>query len=221
VNRRTKVVAGAAAGLAAAGGGAAIAATQFSPKTENEAVISDAAKQLGVQPSDLSKALKKALEDRVDAAVAAGRLTKEQGDELKSRVESGDFPLFGFGSRGPGLGFFGHFGPFHHLDAAASYLGLTEAQLRSNLDSGETLAQIAKDQGKSVDGLVSALVDGAKQRLDAAVKDGRITQAQENQILSDLKSRITDFVNGKFFFPRRAGGPFGGFVPDRAGGPPL
>jgi hypothetical protein len=219
MKRRTKIVAGAAAGLAAAGGGAAIAATQFSPKAENDAVIADAAKQLGVQPSDLSNALKKALEDRVDAAVAAGRLTKEQADELKSRIESGDVPLFGgFGFRGPG---FFHFGPFHDLDAAASYLGLTASQLRSKLESGETLAQVAKDQGKSVDGLVSALVDSAKKRLDDAVTAGRLTRQQEDQILSDLKLRITDFVNGKFVFPRRPGGAFGGFVPDRAGGPPL
>jgi hypothetical protein len=34
----------------------------------------------------------------VDAAVAAGRLTKAQSDELKQQIESGNVPLFG----GPG-----------------------------------------------------------------------------------------------------------------------
>lgn len=197
---KRKVVAGAAAGLAVAGGGAAVAATQFSPKTENQAVISDAAQQLGVQPSDLSKALKKALEDRVDAAVAAGRLTRQQGDQLKARIESGDVPLFGLGFHGPG---FGHFGFFGGLDAAASYLGVTTDQLRTEVESGKTLAQVAKDKGKSVDGLVSALVDGARSRLDAAVEDGRLTQSQADSMLSDLKSRITDFVNGTLPSPPR------------------
>jgi hypothetical protein len=118
---KPKVIAGAVAGLAVAGGGAAVAANQLgSPKQESQAVLNDAAKQLGVEPSALSAALKKALENRVDDAVAAGRLTKAQGDELKQRIESGDMPLFG--GAGPG---FHHHGPFGGLDAAASYLGLT------------------------------------------------------------------------------------------------
>src|SRR5438876_6550977 len=120
---KRKLAVGAVAGLAAAGGGGAIAATQFdSPSAESQAIVNDAAQQLGVQPSALSDALKKALSDRVDAAVAAGRLTKEQGDALKTRIQSGDYPLFGFPHGG-----FGHFGHFADLDAAATYLGLTPA----------------------------------------------------------------------------------------------
>jgi hypothetical protein len=192
--RKPKLIAGAVAGLAVAGGGAAFAATQLgSPQQENQAVLNDAAKQLGVKPSALSAALKKALENRVDAAVAAGRLTKAQGDELKQRIESGEVPLFG----GPGRAFHhDHAGAFGSLDAAAGYLGLTEAQLRTQLDSGKSLAAVAKAQGKSVDGLVQALVDAAKKKLDAAVSAGRLTQSQADSILADLKTRVTDFVNG-------------------------
>jgi len=189
---KPKVIAGTVAGLAVAGGGAAYAATQFgSPQQENQAVLNDAAKQLGVQPSALSAALKKALENRVDEAVAAGRLTKAQGNELKQRIESGDVPLFG----GPGHGFGHHAGPFGGLDAAAGYLGLTETQLRTQLESGKSLADVAKAQGKTVDGLVQALVGAAKKKIDAAVTAGRLTQSQADSIVADLKSRVTDFVN--------------------------
>lgn len=195
---RPRIVAGAVAGLAVAGGGAAIAATHFgSPKAENQAVLNDAGNQLGVTPSALSDALKKALENRVDEAVAAGRLTKEQGAELKQRIEAGDLPLLGFpllGARG-----FPHFGPrefgsFGRLDAAASYLGLTEAQLESRLNGGKALAEIAKAKGKSVDGLVDALYAAQKKQLDDAVTAGRLTKSQEQSILADLKTRIRDFV---------------------------
>src|SRR5689334_21373987 len=166
---RPKVMAGAVAGLTVAGAGGAYAATHFgSPQQENQAVVDDAAKQLGVQPSALSAALKKALENRVDDAVAAGRLTKAQGDELKQRIESGDLPLFG----APG---FHHHGRFGGLDAASTYLGLTDAQLRTQLESGKSLADVAKAQGKTVDGLVQAIVDSAKKKLDAAVAAGRLT----------------------------------------------
>jgi urease accessory protein UreF len=207
---KLKVGAGVAAAAAVAGGGAAIAADRLGSSSDSQAVVNDAAKQLGVTPSALTAALKKALENRVDAAVAAGRLTKEQGEELKQRIESGDLPLF-FGPRG---------GPHEHfgeLDAAASYLGLTEAQLETQLENGKSLAQVAKDRGKSVDGLIQALVDQATKRLDAAVAAGRLTKAQEQQILVGLKQRITDFVNGirgrdhDFRFDRGFAGPPPGY----------
>ncbi len=193
-NAKRKAAAGAAVAVAIAGGGAAIGATQLSsPKDESQAVVNDAAKQLGVQPQALTDALEKALENRVDAAVADGRLTKEQGDALKQRIESGDVPLF----LGPALGEHGRLGHFADLDAAASYLGLTEAELRTQLVAGKTLAQVATAEGKSVDGLIDALVSATKEHLDDAVAAGRLTQAQEDQLLGDLKQRITDRVNGK------------------------
>ena len=87
-----KLILGAVAGLAVVGTGAAVAATQFGdPKAESEAIIKDAAGQLGVQPSQLSDALKKAYENRIDAAVAAGRLTKAQGDAIKAQIEAGTY----------------------------------------------------------------------------------------------------------------------------------
>ncbi len=65
--------AGATAAVAAlVGGGAAIAADRLSPTQESDAVVADAAKQLGVDASKLDAALKKALQNRVDAAVTAG-----------------------------------------------------------------------------------------------------------------------------------------------------
>ncbi len=228
---KRKVVAGTVAALAVGGAGAGIAATKLgnSPSAESKAIVNDAAKELGVQPTQLSDAIKKALSARVDAAVADGRLTKAQGAELKARIASDNFPLFG-----PQAFDGGHFG--HHggpgMDAAAKYLGLTEAKLRDQLDSGKTLAEVAKAQNKSVDGLIAALKDDAKQKLDAAVKAGRLTQAQETRILADLDQRISGFVNGKLMRHERGfeGRPFGnrpfgsrpfGGRPDRDGGPPA
>jgi hypothetical protein len=198
-------IAGAVAALGVAGTGAALAATQLgSPKEESQAVIDDAAQQLGIDSAKLSAALTKALQNRVDAAVAAGRLTEAEGAALKARIGSGDAPLlFGGGHR---VGF-GH-GP--DLSTAASYLGLTETQLRTQLESGKTLAEIARDQSKSVDGLVQALVDAKTEKLDAAVAAGRLTEAQKQAILTDLKQRMTELVNGTMpalHGPRGFGGP--------------
>jgi len=193
-SHRNKIVAIVSALVIVVGAGAAVGATgALSPKQESEAVVNDAADQLGVEPSELTAALKTALKNRVDAAVAAGRLTAAQGTEMKARIDAGDVPLLGFGP-GPGH----HGGPhgIHGgLDAAADYLGITDAQLRTALVSGKTLAQVAKTNGKSVDGLVAALVADAKADLAAAVKAGRLTQAKANSMQADLKARITDLVN--------------------------
>lgn len=216
---KRKVVAVGVAALAVGGTGAGIAATKLahSPAEESQAVVNDAAKSLGVAPSKLSAALKKALEDRVDAAVADGRLTQAQGQELKQRIESGDFPIFGPPGGGPGFGF--HHAAMRGLDAAASYLGLTEDQLRTQLESGKSLAQVAQAQGKSVSGLEQALVADAKSHLDQEVKEGHLTQAQADAMLNELKQHVADLVNGKLP-PRPQGFGFHrGF--DREGPPSM
>lgn len=206
-NLKGKVVAGVVAVLALAGGGAALAATQLgTPKEESQAVVDDVAKQLGVQPSELSAAIEQALENRLDEAVAAGRLTQEQADRMKERLRAGDVPLFGHGLRGM-------HGPGHglarggHLEAAASYLGLSEAALREQLEAGKTLAEVAKARGKSVDGLVDTLVADAKKELDEAVAAGRLDEERRDDILERLEERLTAMVNGE----RPARGERGGF----------
>ena len=81
------------------------------------------------------------------------------------------------------------------IEAVASYLGLTKAELRTARENGTTLAQLATQQGKSVAGLKQAMYDAAKADLDKAVAAGRITSAQEKTMLSGLQSHLDDMVN--------------------------
>ena len=211
-SHRKKLVAVIATLVVVIGAGAAIGATgALSPKQESDAVVNDAAKELGVQPSELTAALKTALKNRVDAAVEAGRLTEAQGKAMKARIDAGGVPLFGLG----GEVRHGPHGLHGGLEAAASYLGLTEANLRSALEGGKTLAQVAQGQDKSVDGLIAAMVADAKQDLADAVKAGRLTQAQSNAMQAGLKARITDLVNNAPPAGRRLG-PGPGFGPPTA-----
>lgn len=201
MTRIQKITVAVIAVVAVGGAGAAVAATKLgSPQEESKAVVNDAAKQLGVTPERLTTALKTALKNRVDAAVKAGRMTKAEGDALKARIDENAVPLLG-----PGRGRFGHGGPGHHgpghlhgLETAAKYLGMTEASLRTALEGGKTLAQVAKDRDKSVDGLIDALVADKRDGIDQAVKDGKLTRAEADEFLSGLKARVTDMVNGRF-----------------------
>jgi hypothetical protein len=215
MTRIQKIAVGVVALVAVSGAGAAVAATQLrSPEQESRAVVNDAAAQLGVTPERLTNALKTALKNRIDEAVEDGRLTQEEGNELKRAIDEEDVPMLGpgFGKRlfGPGFGpglEKRHVGPHHfgHLDVAAEYLGMTEAALREALEDGKTLAQVARDRNKSVDGLVDALVAQKRERINDAVEDGDLTRAQANEILEDVRGMVTDMVNGRF--PRFDGKP--------------
>ena len=104
---------------------------------------------------------------------------------------------------GNGTGRAGHPGPA----AIASYLGLTPTQLRAQLRSGKTLAQIAVAQGKSVSGLEAAIYADVQAHLDQAVAKSRLSAAQEQTLLTRLKGRLDDIVNHAFTRARAACAP--------------
>ncbi|MFL5887335.1 MAG: hypothetical protein ACJ77M_19875 [Thermoleophilaceae bacterium] len=216
-----------AAGLAAfGGGGVAYAVGQGSAGSERQAFLNDVAGRLHVSPSRLKSAIQSAYADRLDAAVKAGKLTQAQADAIKKRVQqNGGAPFLG--PRGGHALFAGPGGPFRPgFDAAAGYLGLTADQLHTQLESGKSLADIARAKNKDLNGLKAAIKSSVKTRLDTAVKNKRITQSQENQILSGLDSKIDDLVQQKGGRPphfrergmHRFGGPPPGGPPP--GGPP-
>jgi hypothetical protein len=64
------------------------------------------------------------------------------------------------------------FGRGPGLAAAATALKVTEGQLRTALDGGKTLAQVAKDKSVPVATLISALVKGEQAHIAQAAKDG-------------------------------------------------
>ena len=193
---RTKLIVGAGAALAAVGAGAAVGATNLSPEEESSAIVEDAAKQLGVTPQKLSDALTQAFENRIDQAVKDGRLSAEEAERLKEGLAAGDLPLVGApilkgpGHRGHRLFRFG-------LETAAGYLGVTEAELREALRDGRSLADVAEAEGKSVDGLVDALVKEQTARLDQAVEDGRLTKAQRDEMVADMRERVERMVQAE------------------------
>ncbi|HMJ03520.1 MAG TPA: hypothetical protein VK506_11290 [Conexibacter sp.] len=226
MNRRRKrtIAIAATAALAALGGGVAYAAT--SANDPRDELLSDAAQRLDVSPEELRSALEGAFGDQLDDAVRAGRLTQQQADRMKQAIRQHGLPLGGPG--GPGFGppdvmFHGPIGP--GLDAAADYLGLTRAELGRRLMNGRSLAQIARAEGKSVDGLEQAIVDAAEADLDRAVADGDLSDAQRDELLRRLREHVDELVAGKGHRPggprfhHRFEGPGGGPGFELRGGP--
>ena len=217
---RNRTVVGAAAVAALVAAGATYAASQPSPKEESEAFLKSAADRLNVSSEKLENALEGAYSDRLDAAVKAGRITQAQADEMKKRAaERGGPPFLG----GPGPG--GHHGPGgpggrrrggHR--AAAKYLGLSQSALRRQLASNKSLADVARQRGKSVEGLKAAIEKGIRADLDRAVKAERLTESMRKEILAGLDERIDEIVTRKGRFG--PGGPGRHGPPGGPGGPP-
>jgi hypothetical protein len=197
MTRIQKIAVGGVLVLAVSGAGAAVAATKLrSPEQERRAVLNDVAGQLGVTPERLSNAFKTAMKNRIDQAVEDGRLTQAEATRMKAAIDRQSVPMLGPGFRHGGRG--GMHRGQHGLEAAAKFLGMTEAALRTQLQSGKTLAQVARDRGKSVDGLVNAIVAEKKARIAQEVKDGRLSQARADELLARMKEHVTDMVNGRF-----------------------
>jgi len=190
VKRHIAIVAAlAAAAVVAVGAGTAAAADSPS--------LGDAvAARLGISGDQLRAAFKAELAARIDAAVADGKLTAEQGAKLKERIAN---------AKGLGVvarsAFAKHHKAFVHRimrakagGPAATYLGMTRADLAAARKSGKSLAQIAQSKGKSVDGLVAAIVAPAKARLDKAVANKRLTQQRADELVARLTDRVEKLV---------------------------
>ena len=199
-----------AGALVVGGAGVAVAtSTRDDAKQREDAVLSDAAKRLDVQPSELRDALAAAEDAQLDADVKAGRLTQEQADAIKRHRREEGTVLGGPGPRGPGffggphgppfLGAPGRGGPGEVIDAAAGALGITQRELFAQLRSGKTLSEIAKAHGKSIADVEAAVKAAVEKQLDEEVDAGRLTRAQADAMLSRLTDHLDDI--GRFGGP--------------------
>ena len=153
------------------------------------------ARNLGITPDRLREGLKQTALQEVDAALAAGRITQQQADRAKERINADEFFPFGpFRFGGPGM--MGAKIGFGHAsrEELAQFLGITPEQLRQELP-GKSLAQVAQAHGKTADQLKEFIISNAQQELAQAVAAGRITQQQADAALEALRNRVDDMIN--------------------------
>jgi phosphatidate phosphatase APP1 len=134
---------------------------------------------------------------RLDAAVAAGRITAAQESAALARLQTALTNLVNrvatpAHATQPRL----RIGPAAILRPALTYLGLDLKGVVTQLRAGKTLAQIAVAQNKTAQGLVDAIVASVTTKLDARVAAGKLTSAQESSFLATLQTNVTAFVNG-------------------------
>ena len=92
----------------------------------------------------------------------------------------------------------------------ANAIGISETDLITALKSGQSIAQVAAAHNVDVQKVIDALVAAAKDNIAAALKAGKITQAQADQANANVVQRVTNQVNTTNLCPGRgtgSGGP--------------
>lgn len=103
------------------------------------------------------------------------------------------------------------------LTIVAETLGLEPADLLTQLQAGQTIAQIAEAQDVSTEAIVEAVIASHEENLTAAVEDGTLTQAQADAHLALAQANIEAALDRVWEFPTRGDGSFGGNRPGGMG----
>lgn len=179
--------------------------------------VAELAQDQNVDLNAIVEAAMAEAEARLSDAVENGRLAEDQkaqmlehlSEELPDRLNEPWEP------RGAQGGLFGELGDafWSRWDAVAEALGLDAAALFERLHGGETVADIAGEQGVDPEQIREALEEDRAERMEEAIRqaeqDGRISEDQAQWLLDGLE---------KGFMPRarRLGGDWG-TTPGRGG----
>ena len=93
------------------------------------------------------------------------------------------------------------------LSTAASAIGVTAEELRTALQSGQSIADVAKSKNVDPQAVIDALVASMKQRLAESVTAGKLTQEKADELAASATTRIADQVNGVAQPGHGMGGP--------------
>ncbi|MCE1253234.1 MAG: hypothetical protein LWX83_06745 [Anaerolineae bacterium] len=174
--------------------------------------LTDLLKTQGISLDELISAVSEKRSEQTAQMVTDGKLTQTDLDkmleDLKTNLtewyDSGKIPE-ALMQRGGGVRV--------GYTEVAEALGMTVEDLTSALKAGTTISQLVQKQGITLDTLVTTLLQPFSEQLDKSVSDGKMTQAQADQKLADMKTDLTTRLENNQL---DAGGP-GGDKP--AGGP--
>jgi hypothetical protein len=155
------------------------------------------------------------LQEVLKSLVDDGTITQDQADKVVAAlVAAGPVGFPGGGHRdfgGPGkvIG--------AGLDVVATTLGITEDEVRTALEGGQSIADLAVSKGKTAQDVIDAIVAEATTRINAAVTDGKLTQERADELIANLTAGVTELVNSTpplgrpgFGLPGLGGPGFGG-----------
>ncbi len=84
----------------------------------------------------------------------------------------------------------------NRISAVAEILGIEADELRTQLQDGATLAEVAEANGVGTDELVDSIVANLTERVDAKVEAGDITEEEAAERVAARTESIENRVNG-------------------------
>lgn len=160
-------------------------------------VLARAARKLGVDQARLVGALKDSAKEEIDELARAGRITQQQADRLKQRIDQSEFGFLRVVPPRPpaGLGFL--LGRSHAINTVASMTNQSPQEVLQQLRSGRSLKEIAEARGVSESALIDRLLEPLKNRLQQAVSSGRLTQQRADEMLARARQMAQRMVEAR------------------------
>ena len=179
--------------------------TEAELKTELEAgkSISDVAKAKNIDLATVKAALLAEVKAHIDAEVAAGEHTAAEGAaklaEVTSRIDT-MLTTVGLPARGPhgegGKGGHEGKGGGKFMSATlATTLKLTQEELKTQLHSGKSIADVAKAQSVDIADVKKVMTSDFTAHLAEEVTSGEHTQAEADAKLAEFKTNLDTMVN--------------------------
>jgi hypothetical protein len=177
--------------------------TEAELKTELQAgkSVADVATAKNIDLATVKAALLAEAKAHIDAEVAAGKHTAAEGvtklAEMTSRIDT-MLTTVGLPARGPQGkgGHEGKGGPGKFMTATlATTLKLTQEELKTQLYSGKSLADVAKTQNVDIADVKTVLTSDVTAHLAEEVTSGKHTQAEADAKLAEFKTNLDTMVN--------------------------
>lgn len=145
----------------------------------------DIAAEKGLTVKDYQAKMKTVRDKAVDLALAAGDITQKQAEWMKSQTGQGR----GTGGKRGGMMWGDGFLHDEMIAAMAKVLGLEAKDLEAKLEAGERLPAIATAQGIAVADWPAKMKEAMTNAVNAAVANGKLTQAQADAMLERMENR--------------------------------
>jgi hypothetical protein len=190
----TASAAGVSFNLRPAGSAPAEAGPTAADAAASSAACSDFMKHFAVEISktqaQINSAFQKAIADTLADEVKSGQITQAQADAIKKKLVNqtpctlpATAPRAGSAAK-PSITAYMQ----QYLAAAASALGISQAQLTADLKAHQSLSQVAAAQHVSEADFRTKVIASLKPTLDKAVTSKTITSAQEQTLLKQLQT---------------------------------
>jgi hypothetical protein len=179
-----------------------LTADELKTELQGDKTLAMIASEQNVDADAVVNAIVEANKAKLDEQLSEGKLTQEAYDsrvaslrEQANKLINGEWK-----GRPDGKGDSGRHGGLKGIvssEEVAEALGLTTDELKSELQSGKTLAAIATERTVDVQAVIAAIVNVKTAKYNEQLSDGKLTQEQYDEKMAGLSEKAETLVNSE------------------------